>query len=420
MSTLTRRPRDAALIYLILEGATALLFGLVFTVNMVYQATTVGLNPLQLVLVGTTLEVTVFLFEVPTGIVADVYSRRLSVIIGMFIIGAGFMVEGLIPHFEAVLLAQVLWGLGYTFTSGATQAWIADEIGEKRAGPIFLRASQIGAVGGLAAIPLSVGLASITIALPIALAGALFAGLGLFLIVVMPETGFHPVPQADRSSWGAMYDTLRDGVRLVRSRSILLILLAVSALAGLYSEGFDRLWTKHILDNFTLPTVDGFDPVVWFGVISAVSGVASIAVSEIVRRRLNMTSQAAMARALFVVTTLTALGIAGFALARGFGLALAMLWLARIARSVEGPLCTAWLNQHIESQVRATVFSMSSQVNAISQVAGGPIVGWIGTIWSLRAALTISSLILAGSLPLYAYTARLDASTEVEAEPSAA
>ena len=59
-------------VYLILEGASALFFTLVFTVNLVYQVTVVGLNPLQLVLVGTMLELTVLVCEVPTGVVADV------------------------------------------------------------------------------------------------------------------------------------------------------------------------------------------------------------------------------------------------------------------------------------------------------------------------------------------------------------
>ena len=91
---------DATSVYLINSGLQAFLFSMVFTVNMIYQATTVGLNPLQLVLVGTVLEATVFVFEVPTGIVADVYSRRLSVIVGVFITGLSFMVQGAFPIFS--------------------------------------------------------------------------------------------------------------------------------------------------------------------------------------------------------------------------------------------------------------------------------------------------------------------------------
>ena len=87
------RKRNAYTVFLLMEGATSLFFALIFTVNMVYQVTVVHLNPLQLVLVGTLLETVVFIFEVPTGIVADVYSRRLSIIIGLLLIGLGFTME---------------------------------------------------------------------------------------------------------------------------------------------------------------------------------------------------------------------------------------------------------------------------------------------------------------------------------------
>ena len=62
--------------------AGALFSTMVFTVSGIYAVQEVGLNPLQLVLVGTALEASAFLFEVPTGVVADVYSRRLSVMSG--------------------------------------------------------------------------------------------------------------------------------------------------------------------------------------------------------------------------------------------------------------------------------------------------------------------------------------------------
>ncbi len=132
------RKLDSYPVYLFLEGATSLIFAVVFTVNMVYQVTVAELNPLQLVLVGTTLELSVFIFEVTTAVVADVSSRRLSVIIGYFLIGAGYLLEGSLPIFWTIVLAQVVWGLGYTFTSGATEAWISDEIGEAAAGKAFL------------------------------------------------------------------------------------------------------------------------------------------------------------------------------------------------------------------------------------------------------------------------------------------
>ena len=189
---------NALTVFLTLEGTGSLLFALAFNVSMLYQVTTAQLNPLQLVLVGTTLEASIFLFEVPTGVVADVYSRRLSVILGYVLIGLGFLVWGALPLFLPILLGQVLWGIGYTFTSGATQAWITDEIGEAAAGPAFLRGRQFANLGALLGIPLSVVLGLAKVNLPILLSGACFILLALFLALGMPESGFQRKPPQER------------------------------------------------------------------------------------------------------------------------------------------------------------------------------------------------------------------------------
>ena len=81
-------PRPAALpVYLTLAVARASFFALYSTLSAVYRIREAGLDPLELVLVGTVLELSVFLLEIPTGVVADVYSRRLSIGIGYALIG---------------------------------------------------------------------------------------------------------------------------------------------------------------------------------------------------------------------------------------------------------------------------------------------------------------------------------------------
>ena len=136
------RKIDAYRLYLGLQFFTGLCFSMIFVVTSLYEATVAGLSGLQLVLVGTTLEVTILFLEIPTGIVADAYSRRLSIIIGFFLMGIAFVIEGLFPLFVMILLTQVLWGMGYTFTSGSTEAWLSDEIGEENANRAFLRGNQ--------------------------------------------------------------------------------------------------------------------------------------------------------------------------------------------------------------------------------------------------------------------------------------
>lgn len=407
------RRLDPELAYLILRGGSAFFYTLVFTVNMVYQVTRVGLNPLQLVLVGTTLEITVFLFEVPTGVVADVYSRRLSILIGLFIIGLGFLTEGLFPAFVAMLTAQILWGLGHTFTSGATQAWIVDEIGEESAGRVFLRGSQMDTLGGLLGVAASIVLGSILINLPIVTGGAAFIALSLFLALTMPEHGFRPAPPGERNSWQSMRRALRDSLQLVRVHPALLTIFGIGLFYGLYSEGYDRLWTAHLLNDITLPRIGGLSPVVWFGLISAGGSLLTLAATEIVQRRLDMKQVARLTRTLFAFSALLVGSLIGFALAGNFLLALGLVWAVDVLRSLIGPLYDTWINQRLDSRVRATVISMSGQVDAIGQIAGGPGVGVIGNTVSIRAALLTSALILSPVLALYARTFRRNTTVEI-------
>ena len=103
--------------YLAARGVYALAWSTMVTVSLVFMVEVAGLDPLQMVLVGTVLELSVFLFEIPTGVVADRSSRRTSVIIGHFLIGVGFLVMVVKPVFAMILLAQVIWGVGWTFGS---------------------------------------------------------------------------------------------------------------------------------------------------------------------------------------------------------------------------------------------------------------------------------------------------------------
>lgn len=397
---------DAYRVYLILSGATSFFFALIFTINMVYQVQTVGLNPLQLVLVGTLLETVCLLFEVPTGVVADVYSRRLSVIIGLVLIGIGFMIEGMIPLFEGVLLAQIFWGVGATFMSGATDAWITDEIGEERAGQAFLRGSQVGSFAWLIGTGVSVALASIHLQLPIVIGSGCFVLLGLLFTVIMPENGFKPAPRKKDDSWHTLFKTFGEGVKLVRVRPVLLTILLISAVYGMFSEGLDRLSTAHFLTTIGLPAIGNLNPVVWFGLISAGGSVIVLFSNEIVRRRVNTSDSLAVSRALTLLYGLLIVSVVWFALSASFAGALIAGWFIGVMRSAIGPLEGAWTNLHVDSSVRATVLSMRSQSNAFGQIAGGPGVGYVATTMSLRVALTISALLLTPALWLFARSKR--------------
>jgi MFS transporter, DHA3 family, tetracycline resistance protein len=399
---------SASSVYLAYSASTALFFAVVFTANLIYQVTIVHLNPLQLVLVGAVLEASCFIFEIPTGLVADVYSRRLSIIIGVALTGVGFLIEGSFPYFGTVLLAQIVWGLGYTFTSGATEAWIADEVGEDRAGAAFVRGKQASIVGSLAGALVSAALGSIRINLPILAGGGLFELLALFLGFAMPEHGFTPGIQRIHSSaepnlgerYKYLITTFSHGLSLVRSRPALITLLWVGLFYGLYSEGFDRLWTPHVLYDIGLPTFNGLKPVVWFGLINFTGQLLNLASSEMARRHLSPDSTHDALLVLVSDSLLIVAGLVLFALTRSFPIALLCLWVIGMARNLNQPYYTAWANRQATSEVRATVLSLSSQVDSLGQIAGGPILGVIGTAVSVSAALLGSAVMLTPALGL--------------------
>ena len=411
------RGLSAPLVYYIIGGMTSFAFSMAVTVFSLYYVTKVGLNPLELVLVGTVVEATCFLCEIPTGVVADTYSRRLSIIIGIFLTGIAFGMQGLAPQYWLILLAQVVWGVGATFISGADGAWITDEVGVERVGQVFLRNSQVSQVAGVLGVLASVGLATIELAWPFLLSGAVFLALGVFLIIAMPERGFKPLPRGERTSWQSMRGTFGDGVKAVRGRPILLTILAVGFFMGAASEGYDRLRDAHLLTQFTFPTFGNFAPVVWFGIISLVGQILAFLTVTVFRKQVRegVTNPASIARMLLVAQGLQIIVVLTFALAGYFWLALAALWLKTMLGSVIDPLYQTWLNQHIPSEVRATVLSMNSQTDAFGQIAGGPGVGAIGAAFTTRAAIGLAGLLLSPALLLYARVIRSSRAT-VDAE----
>lgn len=407
---------NARTVYIFIEFSASVFFAMMFTVTSLYEATVAGLTPVQLILVGTTLEISAFVFEVPTGIVADVYSRRLSIIIGYLLMGLGFLIEGFFPAFIPILLAQVIWGLGYTFTSGATQAWISDEIGEDDANKLFLRATQIGLFASLIGIGLATLVGANSVVMPLRFGAFGVILIGVTLAVIMPETGFHPTPREDRNTWQHMWHTFKQGVDTVRAKPRLMNIVFIGLFFGIYSEGFDRLWVKHLLDRFELPILFGNNEVAFFAALRVASTILTILALRFVEKRVDSSSSLAVGRAVLVVTAAISLAMLGFALSPYLVLALTLYLVISAARSVHIPLNTAWINQKLDSKVRATVHSMFGQVDAIGQMLGGPIVAVIAAVGSAVASLVTSSLLLT---PALFFIRRANAQSMSEAEGEA-
>jgi DHA3 family tetracycline resistance protein-like MFS transporter len=389
---------DATRVFLFMEMASALFTGMIFTASSLYQVTIAGLTPLQLVLIGTTLEISAFVFEVPTGIVADVYSRRLSLIVGHILIGLGFLVEGFFPAFAPILLAQVIWGLGYTFTSGAKQAWITDEVGEETANKLFLRVARYGSFAGLVSLGVTALIGADNVAFPIRIGAIGFVLTGVTLAVIMPETGFRPTPKEDRNTWQHMWHIFKAGMGAVRSQPRLINIVFIGLFYGVYSEGFDRLNVKLLLENFHVPVLFGSNQVAFFVMLDVIGSILYIFTMRFVEKRLDTGSPLAIGRAMLWVTGSITVAMIGFALSPSLILAVIALLVVGALRGISGPLQITWINQKLDSKVRATIHSMFGQVDAIGQVTSGPTIGLIANALSVRLAISISGLLLSPAL----------------------
>ncbi|MDK0547592.1 tetracycline efflux MFS transporter TetA(P) [Clostridium perfringens] len=387
--------------YLLFSAIAAMCFSLVTTVMVVYHIEIVHLNPLQLIIVGTTLELACFIFEIPTGIVADVYSRKLSIVIGGVLTGVGFILEGSISSFVFVLVAQIVWGLGSTFISGSLEAWIAVEEKNKDLDEIYIKGAQAGQIGAFIGIVLSTVIANFSVRLPIIVSGVLFIILALFLWLYMPENNFKPSAPGDLNTFKKMVYTFKSGLKIVKSKSIIMILLAVTLFYGLSSEGYDRLSNAHFLQDTTLPKLGNLSSVTWFGIFGILGMILSFIVMHFMAKNLKNEDNRKNGKLLLCINILYISSMLIFALTKNFSLMLIAYLATNTFKIINKPIFSAWLNGHIDDNSRATVISINGQMNSLGQILGAPIIGIIATNISVSIGIACTSLLVTPVLVLY-------------------
>lgn len=305
-----------------------------WTLFFVRLVVDVGLDPLQLLLLGTVKEITILLAEIPTGIVADIRSRRMSVILGFLICGVAIVGAGLADGFVLLAATQVMWAFGSTFRSGAETAWVTDEVGSVvgvyKILPRRGRFEAVGSIVGLLATALLASIAGLSVAL--VAVGAVLAGWGVALVLYMPETGFERHAASLRSRFRAL---LVGGASILQSLgAIALLLILARSFAG------ERL----------VRAMDGLN-------IATAAGVAVLA-----------------------RTDLLSIALAGV-IAQG------------MVRDVARTVTVGWTNHFTDGSNRATVHSFVGQASSIGEISGGIVLGMLAQRLGLTAALTASTVL---------------------------
>ena len=392
-----------------IQAPLAALVALAQTTVTVYYVSAGHLNPLELVTLGTSVELSYFFMQLPTGVLADLISRRLCVVAGIVLVGAGLAEQGLTPRFGSLLVGQFLLGLGAALQEGALDAWIADELDLERMTPVYLRAAQLGLVGGIIGSILSALLASVRLSLPLLVGGTAVMGIGLLLAFVMPERRAPvrgrgaPMVESSvllRTMWTGFTRQLKDARIAVVAVPGFVMLLGMIFFAGLWSESFDRLWGDFLLTDIRLPHLFGLPPAGWFSAISIVVSLLGLVSTQAAKRWTERPDGRTTGRVLLVLTSLICVGVVAMAGAGSFAPAITAYLCVQALRPVSAPLVTGWIVARVEPGVRATVLSARDMFDSAGQIVGGPFVGWIGVISTIRTALYAGAVALLPALVL--------------------
>lgn len=246
-------------------------------------------------------------------------------------------------------------------------------------------------------------LANIDIRFPIVLGGILYCSQSLYLFLFMPEDNFKPTPIEKKETFNKMKKTFIYGLGVVKADMPLLIVMITAMVFGMFSEGFDRLWTPFFINDFSFPALGNLKPVAWFGFISLFATAMAILMTGIIEKKTNINSRIAIIESLIVLNLSLIVMVMTFAMSSNFIIAASAYCFAFMFKEGIGPLSDSWINQNLESGVRATIFSFHSQINSFGQILGGPVLGLIATAVSIKTGIIAAGLILIPSFFLYSY-----------------
>ena len=387
---MTRRAYDPALVYVRVMGTVEGLEWGFWLAASVWWIVILDLSPLQLVAMGAVLEVSVLVSETPTGVVADLVSRRRSILISQVLMGLAYIWAVASFNYWLILPAQALFGIGWTFRSGADTAWVTDELKGMGRGEddeiekLLVRKHRFGILVALVSLSATMLVGSLTSVRAVAvILGLVMIAVGGYLHLVMREDHFTPGRERERG----FVETLRAGLNVVVTRPRLRVLVGVIIVVDMGSEVFDRLGHKFFLDNGGWED----DSLIGLGALFLVLAVAGLAVNALAARALETGSGVArLASVLLLVAAIGATITMSTSMLVFIGVG---LMLQDSTREALWPVLEGWANRDAPSEVRATVHSLMGQVTAMGELVGGMALGALAQATSIRLVLAIAAVL---------------------------
>lgn len=359
-------------------------------VTSLYLVIEAELSPFQLVFLGTAQGLTVLAAEVPTGVIADTYSRKWSIVLGHGVMGLGMLSTGLVTSFPTLILTQMTWGLSWTFSSGADVAWLTDELKQPNRTAQVLATSAIWSQVGSAIGILAFGILGSSVALAHAI---MIAGGGMWILGFAVAIGFpekHFVRRAREGVPRSAMTTLRDSFSRVRAFRTLMLILLCTFLVNGADEAFGRLYTKHLID---LGFPEGAEPIVWLAALSIGALLLGAIALAILTRTLSGSPRYATLYGLGAAVGV--LGFTSFVTAPGVEMAMiGVLAVTGIAMTVMRTISSIWANEHAASYVRATIQSFLSLAENAGEIALGFSLALVAQFLGIDGAVIAGGVVL--------------------------
>jgi MFS family permease len=411
-------PRTVQRVYLVLMLFNTLAASFIWGINTLFLLDA-GLSATAAFAANALFTAGMVVFEVPTGVVADTWGRRTSYLLGSLTLAVSTVLYWLAWQMQAPFWAwavtSVLLGLGFTFFSGATEAWLVDALkftgfkgnlesvfakGQIVAGAAMLSGSVLG---GLVAQWTNLGV-------PYLLRGLALVVTFAVAFLYMRDWGF--VPKPGKHPAREVRQVLRASVHFgLGNPPVRWMMLAAPFTFGVGIYAFYAM-QPYLLDLYgdeQAYSIAGLAAAIIAGAQIA-GGMAAPRVRLLFRRR----TSALLVGILLEVGLLALLG-----LTTAFWVAVGLLVLWGLTAAATLPIRQAYMNGIIPSEQRATVLSFDNLLGSSGGVVIQPALGKAADAWSYATSYLVGAAIVAAAVPFTALARRERASSDpVEVEPA--
>jgi MFS family permease len=360
------------------------------------------------------------LFEVPTGVVADTWGRRTSYLLGTITLAVTTLLYYLLWQLTAPFwlwaVVSILLGLGFTFFSGAVEAWLVDALRfaeyEGTLETVLGRGQMVTGIGMLGGSVAGGVIAQATsLGVPFLLRVAVLVVMFVLAARLMHDYGFTPEPATHPlRTMRAVFDaSIEHGLRNPPVRWVML--------AAPFTTGVG-IYTFYALQPYLLDLYGDPEAYSVAGLAAAIVAGAQILGGYAAPRIRALFQKRTTALILCTAATAVILALLGVASAFWFALVLLAVWGLLFAAAM--PIRQAYLNGMIPSRQRATVLSFDSLMGSSGGVVIQPVLGRTADVYSYGTSFAVGAVFQTLSLPFLVLSRREGSASDAATAAAAA